>query len=150
MSSFFINLLFGHLFGDFVFQNKWMAVNKSASHFKCLVHCTIYTLSVACFTSVWSLDWLGVVFLTHFLIDRWSLADKWLDFIGGRGLQDFVWTGHKSIPDLSDQSAYIPNIMAAKENYRMLRAAFAGVVYTVVDNTWHMAINYYSYLWLCH
>lgn len=148
MSTFFLNMLFGHLFGDFVFQNKWMAVNKSASHFKCLVHCGIYTACVALFTGVYQPLWLVVVFLSHFIIDRLSLADKWLKLIRGRSLEDFVWNGHKGLPDFSAESAYIPNMVAAQKNYHMLRAAFAGVVYTVVDNTWHLAINYYSYVWL--
>src|SRR6266404_5607070 len=98
----FINILFGHLFGDFIFQNKWMAVNKSASHFKCFIHCLIYTFFMCLFTQKWTLAWITLIFVSHFVIDRWSLADKWLLLIKGRALNDFLDNGHLSIPENKD------------------------------------------------
>jgi hypothetical protein len=139
MSDFFINLLFGHFFGDFVFQNKWMAVNKSASHFKCFVHCFIYTLCTCLFTGVWVPWWVALVFSSHFAIDRWSLADRWLALIKGRSLKDFYHYGHLNIPSADNKSEY--------QNYYTLRGSFTGLVYSVVDNTFHLAIGYYSWFW---
>ena len=137
MINYFANIIFGHLFGDFVFQNKWMAVNKSANHFKCAVHCTIYTICMCLFTWKWNISWIAVIWGTHFVIDRWSLADKWLLLIRGRALTDFIHHGHHEVP--SDKPFL---------NYVALRGGFSAVVYSVVDNTWHLAIAYYIYPYL--
>lgn len=136
----FASIIVGHLWGDFVTQNKWMAVNKSASHFKCFVHCFLYTLFMCLFTWKWSIPWIGVIFGTHFIIDRWSLADKWLLFINGRALTDFLDHGHERFPN--------GLTCAQKGNYRILRGGFSGVVYTVVDNTFHLTIAWYLYKFL--
>jgi len=102
----FASILLGHMVGDYLLQNKWMAMNKSASTLKCAVHCLVYTLAVVAFTTpffdraVWlgatypDWRWVLAVFLSHFLIDRWSLADRWLGLIDGRSLRDFLANGH--------------------------------------------------------
>jgi len=147
--NYFANILFGHLFGDFVFQNKWMAVNKSASHFKCFVHCSIYTLCMCLFTWKWSPAWIGAIFITHFIIDRWSLADKWLLLIKGRALKEYIDFGHWNIPYSENPNGRnLTQQMGQSLNYQILRGGFASVVYTVVDNTWHLAIAYYLYPYL--
>jgi hypothetical protein len=46
-----IALLIGHMAGDYLLQNDWMAVNKSQSTAKglvaCNLHCLLYSLAVA-------------------------------------------------------------------------------------------------------
>src|ERR1035437_4695231 len=99
--NFFVALLVGHLFGDFMFQNKWMAMNKSGKWFPALVHCIIYSITVAAFTFYYTHSWVGwplVVFVTHFPIDYFGLPDKWLDLINGRSLKNFYHKGHLDIP----------------------------------------------------
>jgi hypothetical protein len=134
--DFFPALLMGHLTGDFLLQSKWMALNKSGSSFKCAVHCLIYTLAVSATTYpiIRGWEWSLFIFVSHFPIDRWSLADKWLDLINGRSLPDFIKNGKSSIPKELDF-----------ENYHALRAGFTAVVYTVADNTMHLLIMYYGY-----
>ncbi len=132
MAKIFIGILLGHLVGDFLLQNKWMAVNKSASNFKCFVHVTLYTLSVMLFT-VFDWRWAVVIFVPHYLIDRYSLADKWLDLINGRSLRDFIINGKKDIP---------PNLDS--DNYRVLRGGFTALVYAVTDNTMHLICLWYG------
>lgn len=133
--DFFASLVIGHLFGDYVFQNKWMAMNKGASTFKCVVHCLIYTATVtyATWTVVHGWGWSTLIFLSHFHIDRWSLADKWLDFINGRSLRDYILNGKRDIPQDLDA-----------ENYHALRGGFTALVYAVVDNALHLAIMWYG------
>jgi hypothetical protein len=135
MNDFFAQLVMGHLIGDYLFQNKWMAMNKSGNSFKCAVHCLIYTLAVVLTTwlSLHSWWWAAFIFASHFPIDRWSLADKYLDFINGRSLRDFVVNGKNDIPDNLDF-----------ENYHVLRGGFTSLVYAVVDNTMHLTIMYYG------
>lgn len=94
----FIGIIFGHFVSDYVLQNKAMAEGKSQKGAKglviCLVHCLIYTgvvyfflwtLDHGLFTNYWSAP---VIFLSHFPIDRWSLAGRWMKFIKGRGPGD--------------------------------------------------------------
>ena len=132
---FFEKLILGHLIGDYVLQNKWMALNKSGNTFKCAIHCSIYTLAVIATT--WSINhsigWVILIFLSHFVIDRWSLADKWLRLINGRSLTDYLINGKKDIPKDIDI-----------ENYHILRGSFTSLVYAVVDNTFHILIMYYG------
>lgn len=136
-SYFPISLLIGHCIGDYLLQNKWMAVNKSASSFKCLVHSLLYTSAVFICTYPFcnSLYWFVLIFLSHYPIDRYSLADKWLDLINGRSLKDFIVNGKSNIPEEFD-----------KENYHVLRGGFTSVVYCMVDNTFHFIIMFYGYI----
>lgn len=139
MEMFFINLLFGHLVGDYLFQNKWMAIYKGENSFRCLIHCLVYTLIVCIFTG-FNPYWIAVVFASHYPIDRYSLADKWLRLINGRTLKDFVYNGKKNVPK---------DIVFAGtdvwENYISLQGSFTAVVYTVTDNTMHLLIMYYGH-----
>lgn len=135
ISDLFPTLILGHMIGDYLFQNKWMAMNKSASSFKCFIHCLIYTISVSVTTYPILHGWLwsGIVFISHYPIDRWSLADKWLDLINGRSLRDFMDNGKKDIPLALDF-----------DNYHILRGGFTAFVYAVTDNTIHIVLLWYA------
>lgn len=135
MTEFFPQLVIGHLIGDYLLQNKWMAMNKSGNSFKCAVHCLIYTIAVGfvTWTSIPRWEWLLVIFASHFPVDRWSLADKWLDAIDSRSLTDFLSNGKKDIPTELD-----------KENYHALRGGFTALVYAAADNTMHLVLMYYG------
>jgi hypothetical protein len=130
-----MELLLGHLVGDFIFQTKSMAMNKSGNSWKCLIHCLIYTACVCCFTWCWKPLWVVAVFLSHFPIDRWSLADKWLHAINARSLKDFMENGQKNIPERDDQFF----------NYHVLRGGFTSIVYTVTDNTMHLVLMWFAW-----
>lgn len=134
--DFFSMLILGHLTGDFLLQNKWMAMNKQGSTWKCGVHCLIYTLSVVSFTWVYikNIWWVPIVFLSHFIVDRWALADKWLELIDSRSLKDFIRFGKCYIPMEFD-----------RENYHALRAGFTALVYTIADNTIHILLMVAGY-----
>lgn len=137
-----VGLIFGHLFGDFVFQNQWMAMNKDKSNFKCIVHCLIYTACILLFTWNFSPYWGILVFLSHFFIDRFSLADKWLFLIRGRSLKEFFNHGHLNLPNEGYRSDWHVH------NYHVLRGGFTTIVYCVVDNTFHFVLMYYGFMLL--
>ncbi len=44
-----ISALVGHLVGDYLVQNDWMALNKKKSMLPCLVHCAIWATCVVLF-----------------------------------------------------------------------------------------------------
>lgn len=86
----FSALFLGHLAGDYMFQDDYMARNKVKSNMvgwtACLLHCIFYTASV-----ILSLKLFGfkvnaaaaaMVFLSHFPIDKWSIGKKWMTVYG--------------------------------------------------------------------
>jgi len=131
-------LFLGHLAGDYLLQNEWMAMNKSKNTLNgwmaALVHCIIYTLAVCLF--MWNFDpiWIVVVFLTHFPIDKFSLTDKYLHYIKGRSLKDYV---RKVIPFTST-----PQPIDRRD---VLEGSFAAVVYTITDNSMHLILMWGAY-----
>lgn len=163
----FVNLLFGHLVGDFLLQPKSLAVKKSASNWICTLHVLIYTLSVGIFTN-FNIIWILFVFVSHWVIDRFSLADCWLKLIRGRDLPGFIKNGDLDIPDFKEKIAQewlvepgndklLEEIIrwpaTEQENesrrlhYKILRGAFAALVYTTVDATFHLIGMYYFFIW---
>lgn len=114
--------LMGHLWGDYLLQSKYMALNKTKDIKVCLLHCAIYSLAVS--LAIWKFSPLLflAIFLTHFPIDYWSLGDKWLKLIKGRELmKEYELEGE----------------------YRELRLPFAALVYAVVDNTLHLTLLWF-------
>lgn len=68
--------LIGHLIGDYLLQNDWMALNKKRSSFACGVHCLLWTLAVmAC--ALWPLWTFVPLFIGHFVQDRTNIV-VWL------------------------------------------------------------------------
>lgn len=74
-----MNLLLAHLVGDYLFQNRWMALNKHKETWICGLHSIIYALSAFIFTG-WPFWKIGVVYLTHFYIDYFKIGAKWRHF----------------------------------------------------------------------
>jgi hypothetical protein len=126
MEDLFARIVLGHLAGDYLLQSKSMALKKSSQGWAgiawCTWHCLVYTASVCLF--LWTLKPLIIVlvFLSHWPIDRWSLAAKWLKLIRGR---NFV-------------AAYL-----LKEQFWEIDLVFSCLVYAIVDNTIHLIM-----LWL--
>jgi hypothetical protein len=68
----------GHLVGDYLLQNDWMALHKKASSLRCAIHCALWTASVMLFAGWRSPVVAAVLFATHFAQDRtgvirWSM-----------------------------------------------------------------------------
>lgn len=124
MADLFILALLGHLVGDFVLQTKVMALDKSERSlwgcWQCFLHVIVYTISVCVFMqSMNPLVWF-LVFVPHFLIDKFSLASVWLKMIGGRTFESASYDHNPS------------------DKYREFDVAFTSIVYAVVDNTFHL------------
>lgn len=68
-----MNILVAHMTGDYFLQNNWLATNKTSESYICAIHCFLYTLSVSVICQ-W-FDWrLIVVFISHFILDRFRLS----------------------------------------------------------------------------
>lgn len=76
--------IIGHLVGDYLLQNDWMALNKKHRTLPCLVHCFLWTGAVIFFSGWHSSIAALVLFTTHFIQDRtkiilWWMEIKWKD-----------------------------------------------------------------------
>ena len=108
-----------HLFGDYVVQNNWMAKWKVRRSWPCFVHALTYSIPFALLTT--SLPALAMIFGTHFLIDRWSLAKYLMTWKGA--LPNSVYTYEDGVA----WPVYIGNQF---------------FVYVAADNTFHLIINF--------
>lgn len=137
MNEWFIWLLFGHLFGDYIFQNSWMALNKKKHLVPLIVHCFLYTFIVSLFVRLGTDIELGflansLIFLSHIVLDGTSLVEKWCDFYGIRS-----WDTH--LPKIGkgiqfDAQANVANAITT---------SFGAIVYVVIDNTLHLFMMFF-------
>jgi len=75
-----MNYIIGHLVGDVLFQNKWLATIKRQHIWGMCLHCFIVTTFVFLFTS-WNLLQLSLAFASHFIIDWFQFKKLWPKFI---------------------------------------------------------------------
>ena len=119
MEALIINTIFGHVLGDFFFQSRPMSENKykpgRIGIIWCTVHVLIYTFFVAAASVNFSPIFLVGVLVPHWIIDRWSLAYKWMTIIG-RG-----------------------NLLASTD-YK--EVSFGTIIYVTLDQTLHLGCLY--------
>lgn len=129
-------MLLGHLVGDYLLQNNWMALGKSKYNgmgwLTCTVHCLLYSLAVCLLMWQWTAAWFAVVFLSHFVLDKFGLPEMYLKMINGRSLERFMEN-----PENKEYTPYIG-----------LRSGFTVLVYVVVDNTMHLLIMWGAWRWM--
>lgn len=79
-----------HLFGDFILQNDWMAVNKKKpginGFWACFVHCVLYSLP---FLVIASPPQVLLIYLSHFVLDRYNLVTVGLSIRNNCGIDNF-------------------------------------------------------------
>lgn len=140
-----------HLAGDYLLQNQRMATFKKTSSFWCLIHVGIYT-SVFWFVLHPSIPALLLISSTHFLIDRFSLANDWMNFYGicrhgilPRHLRRLVKRGYAEWRYRQEKEFPIGQYELAYETLYPQPALppdyITGILTIVVDNTMHLIIN---------
>lgn len=79
--------IIGHLVGDYLVQNDWLANGKKKSSLICAAHCLLWTLAVMTFAGLqWDHLWVfAVLFVTHFIQDRGPLVRKYMHLMGQDG-----------------------------------------------------------------
>lgn len=75
----------GHLLGDYLLQNDWMANGKKKSSLICSVHCLLWTAAVVVLAGWWSWWIAPVLFITHFAQDRTTFVRWWMGKVGQDG-----------------------------------------------------------------
>lgn len=123
--GYYFRLILGHFVGDYLLQSRFMATTKGqVGHWRgwlwCGLHCAIYSATVCLFLWTFSPLIFGLIFLSHFPIDKFSLADKWGKLTGGR-----TFAAAAAEPD---------------EIKRPFSIAFTVLVYVAVDNTMHLLL----------
>ena len=95
MMIFTANQLMAHMIGDYIFQSHWMATNKTKSNIAAFLHAATYTIPFMFLTK--SLFALAVIFLTHFIIDRFRLARyvNWLKNWPWQLIRRKILAGHE-------------------------------------------------------
>src|SRR3990172_4273271 len=87
-------MLLGHLIGDYLLQNNALALNKHRYDYDgwiaCWLHCFLYTLAVCTMMRDFRWQWMLIVFLSHFIIDKFNIAEKYLKLVRGRSLEEFI------------------------------------------------------------
>lgn len=112
----------GHMVGDYVLQNDYMALKKKQHTWNCLVHVFVYTVSVLLFCGCLApLRNIGanamlfaVIAIPHFCIDRSKIIDRWMKLIGQEKFRTGICAPWSSI---------------------------------VVDNVWHLVCLYLTAYW---
>lgn len=103
--SLFDWLFVGHFVGDYLFQTGWLAMNKMKRWDALFVHCVVYTVAIgiagACSTGVSPLA-LGVVFVSHLIIDQGWLVRKWTQYIQSPPKSEQKW-----LTIMADQSFHL-------------------------------------------
>jgi hypothetical protein len=92
MNEILTSAIVGHLVGDYLLQNDWMAQNKKKRDWPCIIHCLIWTLCVMAFAGwfgwkdagyaseqYWFRGWaFAALFLTHYAQDRTQIVRVWM------------------------------------------------------------------------
>ncbi len=99
-------LALGHLVGDWLLQNDWMARGKAQARLSaaCLAHCLLYTAALAPVLLSHTKDArlavaLAAVFVSHWAIDWGDLARRW-----GRLLRQ---TDSEAVRTVVDQTLHL-------------------------------------------
>jgi hypothetical protein len=133
----FINLAFGHFFGDYLFQTSKMALNKKKDWRMLLLHCVVYTVVVSVFMAFSSITLTPIhmcmVFVSHIMLDGTDWVERYLDFIGTRSWDHVLKTTGK----YGSQEASVNDAITT---------AFGAIVYVVSDNTLHLFMMWLIFL----
>ena len=123
--------IIGHLVGDYLLQNDWMALNKKKpspwGNTACVVHCALWTFAVILFSEWYrskNLQWIcWALFLTHYAQDRTNVIAWWMRL---------RW---------KDQSKFMENDRLFLGSHECDASIIPGLgpwSVIVVDNVWHI------------
>jgi len=132
-----ISAIIGHLVGDYLLQNDYLAQGKKRSHWICLIHALIWSTSVMIFAgwTTWSLTLNQVIIahlallITHFIQDRWGFIIWWMRLMGQREFMraDELVVKRSMMPGAHDWT-YEAKIRVGLGPWSII----------VVDNVWHI------------
>jgi len=116
-------IILAHFIGNHLLNNDYIILNRAS--FKpvgwrvCLIHSFIYTATMLLFTQALNPIFLASVFLIHFAVDKFNLAEIWLELSGNRSLIKFT---RNQKNNLRNKDNYMINIMNTGD---MLNSGFS-------------------------
>jgi hypothetical protein len=124
-------LIVAHLFGDYVIQSDWMALEKTKRWWPAVVHAVTYGLPFLLVTrSPWA---LLVIVGTHAVIDRYRLA------------RHVIWAKNLLAP----KTYRHPWAECAATGYHRSRPDWLAVwLMIIADNALHLVTNGAAVVWL--
>lgn len=138
-----------HIFGDYVMQSDWIALNKSKKTIPCLVHVLIYTACFLMLTFSWKA--LLVIGATHFILDRWHTPLKRFIWLRGHLNPSLTYPNYKKCDTTGyyDNSPYNTLKFEPSMNSESPRLFFISAwLYIIHDNFLHLTINYLALKYL--
>ncbi len=72
----------GHMVGDFLLQNDWMAQNKKKDYWICAIHSMIWALTVCFFIGRVEFWFINFLYLSHYVIDSTNLVPCYMRLVG--------------------------------------------------------------------
>ena len=114
-----------HLIGDYILQNDWMGLNKKKRTLKgelaCQIHCILYSLP---FLFIGSWQAVVVIYISHYIIDRFNLIAWFVAFKNGvKDIKNFGFNHERPF-------------------------AISIWLLIIIDNSFHIIINYLALLYL--
>jgi hypothetical protein len=144
--------LLAHIFGDYIMQSDWMAMNKSKRTWPCLVHILLYTSVFLLLTTSWKA--LLVIGGVHFILDRFPIIIRRLIW-----LKNHMGPSGKYVPfEACSVTGYYDNVLnevtgqaygSANVNGFTPRLNYVTVwLYIITDNFLHLLTNYLALTYL--
>lgn len=120
----------GHLVGDYLLQNDWMALNKKKVSFPCVIHCLLWTAAVCLFSGWYSWCVITALFITHFIQDRTNIIIWWMKIIGQ---SRFMKADELQLVINTPRESIVPILSGA-----VLKPGLGPWSIIVVDNVFHI------------
>lgn len=145
--------LLTHIFGDYILQTDYMAMNKAKRIMPCLLHVLVYTACFLLLTTSWKA--LLVIGATHFILDHWHTPLKRFIWLKGHVNPGLVYPeyGKCSTTGFYDDAPY--NLVhftsgdGSTARYSKPRLFFISMwLYIIHDNFIHLCINYFALKYL--
>lgn len=132
--------LIGHLVGDYLCQNDWMAFGKRQSNWICLLHSFIWSIMVCMFGQIESVEAFAFLLATHFLIDRYNFIPWWMELIGQDRFRDCDRL------EINQEDNDHPEFKGFKMTSFRIVPGLGPWSSIVVDNIWHIVTIWMVYI----
>ena len=144
--------LFAHIFGDYILQSDWMALNKSKRSLPCLVHVLLYTSVFLLLTTSWKA--LLVIGSVHFVLDRFPVIIRRLIWLKNHVGPNFSYVSFNKC----EATGYYDNILNEVAGKPYTNEIVNGYgprlnyitiwLYIITDNFLHLLTNYLAIKYL--
>jgi hypothetical protein len=140
--------LLAHLWGDYLLQSDWMALNKRKDSWPCAIHASLYA---ACFLPlVWRHPWaMFTIVWSHYFIDRYGLARYIVYAKNFLAPKICHYEGLCLGKTLAFECRYYPWEQCSDTGYDKSRPTWLTVwLLIIADNTLHLTCNYLALKYL--